>query len=79
MQSVIIHILNEDPIVGEVEELPSPTDSNISVRNPRRRDGKDLGYIDTEVSQVIWPINRVMFIEVLPSEEDEEVITFVRE
>jgi hypothetical protein len=79
MQSVIIHILNEDPIVGEVEELPSPTDSNISVRNPRRRDGKDLGYIDTEVSQVIWPINRVMFIEVLPGEEDEEVITFVRE
>lgn len=32
--TVIIHILNEDPIVGEIEELPSLSDTVLSVQNP---------------------------------------------
>jgi len=27
--TVLIHILNEEPIVGEIEELPTSTDTNI--------------------------------------------------
>lgn len=79
MISIIIHIMNEDAIIGEIDELPSPSDTYILVRNPRRRDGKDLGYIDSQVTQVIWPMNRIMFIELLPGEEDEKIITFIRE
>ncbi len=79
MQSIIIHIMNEDAIQGEIEALPSPADTYILVRNPRKRDGKDLGYLDPEVTQVIWPLNRVVFIEILPGEDDEQLITFVRE
>jgi len=32
-----------------------------------------------KVVTVIWPINTLNFIEVLPSEEDEQIIGFVRE
>ncbi len=79
MHSVIIHIMNEDAILGEIEELPTPTDTIIQVKNPRKRDGKDLGYIDSDVTTVIWPLIRIMFLEILPGEEDEEILTFVRE
>lgn len=79
MPSIIVHIHNEDPVLCEVEDLPTPTDQIITVRNPRKRDGKDLTYIDARVTTVIWPISRINFIEVLPGEEEEQIISFVRE
>ena len=78
-QSVIVHIDNEDPIVGEVDDLPSPTDTNIKIHNPRRRDGKDLHYLQSDVVTVIWPLAQVAFIEVLPTEAEEQIIGFVRD
>ncbi len=79
MPTVLIHVLNEDPILGEVERLPATNDYLILVKNPRRRDGKDLIYLDSNVTQVYWPITRVNFIEVIPTGEEEEIISFVRE
>jgi hypothetical protein len=77
--TVLLHIANEDPVVGEVEELPGPTDVTITVQNPRRRDGKDLNYLQAEVTSVVWPWNRIIFLEILPSGAEEEIIGFVRE
>lgn len=77
--SIVLHVENEAPIVGEVEEMPSPSDRLIVVNNPRRRDGKDLHYLDSNVVTVMWPVARLTFIEVLPSEEEERIIGFVRE
>jgi hypothetical protein len=79
MPSVIIHIHNEDPVVGDIDTLPAAGDQIIIVKNPRRRDGKDVSYIDQNVMTVIWPFNRISFIEVLSSGEEEEIISFVRE
>jgi hypothetical protein len=77
--TVVIHISNEDPIVGELDELPTGTDNIITVHNPRRRDGKDIHYLSSDVVTVIWPIGQVAFIEVIPSEGEEKIIGFVRE
>jgi hypothetical protein len=78
--SIILHISNEEPIAGEIEFLPEPGDSILIVNNPRRRDGKDLQYISaSEVTSVIWPWVNINFVEILPSEEEEEIIGFVRE
>ena len=77
--TVIVHIANEDPIVGEIEEMPSASENFIVVQNPRRRDGKDLHYLDTEVTTVIWPWVRINFLEIMPSEEEEQIIGPVRE
>ena len=77
--TVIIHITNEDPIVGEVDELPGASDTIIVVNNPRRRDGKDVQYLTNDVIKVIWPVSQISFIEVLPSEGEERIIGFVRE
>jgi hypothetical protein len=77
--TLVLHIPDESPIVAEVEELPEPTDNLIVVSNPRRRDGKDLHYLDANVVKVMWPLNRINFIEILPSSEEERIIGFVRE
>jgi hypothetical protein len=77
--TVVIHITNEDPIVGELDELPGPSDTFIVVNSPRRRDGKDVQYLSNDVIKVIWPLNQISFIEVMPSEGEERIIGFVRE
>jgi hypothetical protein len=77
--SIVIHIQNTEPVLGEVDELPNPADQMITLHNPRRLDGKDLNYIMESVSTVIWPVSNITFIEVLPGEEEEEIIGFVRE
>jgi hypothetical protein len=77
--TVILHIAGEPSIVGEVEELPKPTDTLLTVSNPRLRDGKDIHYLEHNVVKVIWPVDKVSLIEVLESEEEENLIGFVRE
>ncbi len=76
---VILHIAGEVSVAGEIEELPKPTDTLMIVSNPRTRDGKDLHYIEANVSKVIWPINKLTLIEVLQGEEEDKIIGFVRE
>lgn len=76
---ILLHISGEEPIAGEVEELPKPTDTVITVINPRRRDGKDIHYIDSRAIKVVWPLDKISFIEVLGGEEEEQIIGFVRE
>lgn len=76
---VILHIANEEPIVAEMETLPSTNDTVIHAMNPRQRDGKDLRYLAANVTEVIWPISRLTFLEIIPSDNEEKVVSFVRE
>ena len=77
--TLVIHIPNEDPIVGEVDELPAAGDTILTVHNPRKRDGKDLHYLQSDVVTVLWPMAQITFMEILPTQAEEEVIGFVRE
>ncbi len=77
--TVLVHLGGEDPIVGEIDELPTATDTTITVNNPRRRDGKDLPYVQSNVVTVLWPMHRVNFIELMPTAEEERLIGAVRE
>lgn len=78
--TVIVHILNADALVAEVEELPDPTASFILCTNPRGRDGKPLVYIEREATRVLIPWHRISFVETMPSEEDQiEIETFFRD
>jgi hypothetical protein len=79
MSTVIIHVSNEDPVMGELDSLPSSTDTIVSLKNPRKKDGKDIKTMEANVSVVIYPIAKLNYIEVVSSESDEEIITFVRE
>jgi len=79
MPTLLVHLLNEDPVLGEVDEYPAMGDTVILVKNPRRKDGKDIYFLEANVTAVYWPMHRVSFIEIMPSGEEEEIIGFVRE
>ena len=79
MPTIILHIQNEEPVKGEVDALPSMVDNLILVKNPRLRDGKEIHYINSEVNEVIWNLSRVTFIEVFGGDDDDEIISSVRE
>jgi hypothetical protein len=77
--TVLVHLSGEDSVVGEVDAVPNPSDTTITLNSPRRRDGKDLAYIQGNVVTVVWPMHRINFIEILPTAEEEHIIGPVRE
>lgn len=77
--SVILHIAGEPAILGEMDDLPKPSDNLLVVSNPRLRDGKDIHYLEHNVVKVIWPVDKITLIEILESEDEENLIGFVRE
>ncbi len=82
---VILHVLNEEPIVADLDELPDTKDNCVVARKPRRRDGKSLSMLAEGVETVIYPWTRITFIEVLDTvrassgSTAENIVGFFRE
>lgn len=78
--TVIIHIAGGDAVVGEIEEMPDPQANYVTFTNVRTRDGKQVVYIDREATRVMFPWQKISFLETLPSDEDqEEIESFFRD
>ena len=77
--TLLLHILNEDAVIGEVEEIPDPQSQYLMLNSPRLRDGRNVTYLLPETNIVIYPWSRIHSLEVLPTEGDEKLVTFVRE
>jgi len=75
MHTVFIHMANEEPFMAEIDDLPSPDDQVMICVNPRRRDGKDLQNILPEVQMIIVPWHRIHLVEVMPTGEEEEIVS----
>ncbi len=70
-KTVIVHVLNQDPIVADMDNLPDPKDSFIAFSNPRKMDGKPITFINKNAKQVMFPWNQVFFVEVMESAEEQ--------
>jgi hypothetical protein len=77
--TVIVHIKNAEPMLAEIDELPDTKDILIKLSNPRQRDGKDLIFLERNVVTVYWPWSEINFLEILPGDSGEEVVSFIRE
>lgn len=77
--TLLVHMSNEEPFVADVEELPNPEDQVLVLNSPRRRDGKDVDGFLPEVVTLLVPWHRIHFIEVMPTDEAEDLFTFIRE
>ena len=77
--TVMIHLLNEDAVVAEIERMPEPGDQVLIVSNLRLRDGRDVSYVLPETNTVVYPWTRIHCLEILPSEKEEKIVGFVRE
>ncbi len=79
-RSVIIHLVNEDPVLADMEELPSATATCVYFTNPRKRDGKPVGWATPGATAFVYAMSRINFIEVMTSEEERRnVVEFFRE
>ncbi len=77
--TVIVHIKNSEPMLAEIDEMPQVTDVLIKLNNPRQKDGKDLIFLERNVVSVYWPWAEISFLEILPGDTAEEVVSFIRE
>jgi hypothetical protein len=66
LRNAVLHLHNEQPLVADVFELPSPTDTTIRLTNLRTLDGKRPVFADDMKSIFVFPYHRVSFVEIPP-------------
>jgi hypothetical protein len=77
--SAVVQLIDEDPIVCELESMPDPSAQFVTALNPRRRDGRAVAFLDANVETVLLAWHRISHIQLLPQADLEKVIGFVRE
>ena len=55
--NVIIHLLNDLPIVADVQALPSGADRNVRCTNVRTVDGKRPSFVHDPSSTFVFPMS----------------------
>jgi hypothetical protein len=71
IRNAIIHLLSEQPVVGDVLEDPKPGDQLLVCTNLRTLDGKRPVFIDQMASTFYFPYRHIRFIEVRPERPAE--------
>ncbi|MDX1413582.1 MAG: hypothetical protein R3293_05280 [Candidatus Promineifilaceae bacterium] len=75
----MLHLTNDELILGEIDQLPDPSDQFMIIHNPRQPDGTDLTFLREDVTVIFVPWHQTKMVQVLPKTGIEEVIGFVRE
>ena len=76
----LVHIMNDDPIMCDLESMPDPTDIFVRIRNPRKRDGKPIELLADGATSFLYPWSRITFIELFEEESQREnIVGFFRE
>ncbi|HLT19634.1 MAG TPA: hypothetical protein VKZ96_09265 [Thermomicrobiales bacterium] len=76
----LIHIISEDPVLGELDEMPDPTHTFLRVRNATKKDGKPLDMIDARTTSIAYPWSRITYVEFFNEDTQREVVMgFFRE
>ncbi|NLE99351.1 MAG: hypothetical protein GX601_00080 [Anaerolineales bacterium] len=77
--TILVHLISEEPILAEIDEIPTATDQVLICSNVRRRDGHEISYISPEATTVIFPWSRIQCVEVMVGESSEQIVSFIRE
>jgi hypothetical protein len=72
MYTLLVHLANSEPIKVDVEELPKSSDQVLVGRNPRDHVERELHWVEENVRMIVLPWWRINYVQVLPSEEEDE-------
>lgn len=61
--NVILHLINELPVVADLEELPAGGDRSVRCTNIRTVDGKRPAFVHERNSTFIFPMSMIRLIE----------------
>jgi hypothetical protein len=68
----ILHLLNDQPLVVDIAEMPTAADLTVICTNLRTVDGKKPVFIDFASSTFVFPMSAVRFVEIPPEHADSE-------
>jgi hypothetical protein len=66
LRNAVLHISNEQPLLADLFDLPSPTDIALRLTNLRSLDGKKPIFVDDSNSVFLFPYHRITFVEIPP-------------
>jgi hypothetical protein len=68
IRNVVIHLANEQPLLGDLYAVPTSADAGLLCTNVRMMDGKRPVFIDAITSTFFFPYHLVRFLEIPPGE-----------
>ena len=75
MIRAILHLTNDQPLVVDLLEEPTPSDIAVVCTNPRSVDGKKPVFIDYSHSTFVFPMSAIRFVEVLRARDEGDDLT----
>ena len=79
-KTIVLHIVGEEPVLADIEDMPDPTASYVTCSNIRKRDGKPVNYVSPGAKTILFPWTRISFLEIMVSTEERRgVVDFFRE
>jgi hypothetical protein len=63
IRNVVIHLMNEQPLLADVEAMPGPTDVAFVCTNLRTMNGTRPVFVDRMESVFVFPYATIRFIE----------------
>ena len=69
IKGAIVHLLNEQPIVVDLLEMPQTGDNGLLCTNVRTLDGRQPIFVDRGDSTFFFPYLNVRFLEILRDSE----------
>jgi hypothetical protein len=64
MVRVVVHLLNDQPVVADVAEDPKPGDVTLICTNVKTLDGRRPVFIDQSDSTFVFPYAGIRFVEI---------------
>jgi hypothetical protein len=74
IKNAIVHVLNEQPLLADLYELPKPGDQGLLCTNLRMMDGKKPIFIDRIDAIFFFPYLHIRFLEVPPASDGVAVV-----
>jgi hypothetical protein len=63
IRNVVIHLMNEQPLLADVEAMPGPTDVAFVCTNLRTMNGTRPVFVNQSDSVFVFPYAQIRFIE----------------
>jgi hypothetical protein len=67
IRGVILHVNNEQPLLADLYEAPSPGDVGLRCTNLRMMNGKRPVFVDDSRSIFFFPYLHIRFVEIPPA------------
>lgn len=64
IRDVVVHLFNDQPVVADMFEMPTASDSGLVCTNLRTIDGRRPAFIDHGDSLFFFPYQQIRFVEI---------------